>query len=181
LVEIVVVGVELIRLALNSQVTARKHESELPRLVLVLVVDRGALFILRPKSQKPREGHVVNGTLVSLSGPCNGVVIWVIVVGAMEVSKNFLVPVVPKTHDVIETNLLALLNHGVEHSVVEVLIVLPINLPHLHNGHHVLCHQLRILNDNLEEIPMEVTPKPCLTPFTLEVAIHILLPLPPHG
>jgi hypothetical protein len=86
LVEIVVVRVEFIRLALNSQVTARKHEGEVPRLLLVLVVDRGAIFILGPKSQKPRESHVVNGALVSLSGPCDGVVIWVIVVGTMELS-----------------------------------------------------------------------------------------------
>jgi hypothetical protein len=83
LVEIVVAGVELIRLALNSQVTARKHEGELPRLVLGLVVDRGALFILVPKSQKPREGHVINGALVFLSGACDGVVIWVVIVGAV--------------------------------------------------------------------------------------------------
>jgi hypothetical protein len=46
-------------------------------------VDRGAIFILGPKSQKPIESHVVNGALVSLSGPCDGVVIWVIVVGTM--------------------------------------------------------------------------------------------------
>jgi hypothetical protein len=180
LIEIIVVGVELIRLALNSQVTARKHEGELPRLVLVLVVDRGALFILGPKSQKPREGHVVNGALVSLSGPCDGVVIWIIVVGAMELSKNFLVPIVPKAHDVIETNLLALFNHGVKHDVVEVLIVFPINVPHLHNAHHVLCHQLWIPDDGLVEVPMEITPKPCLKPFTLEITIYILLPLLPH-
>jgi hypothetical protein len=86
LIEIVVAGVELICLALNSQVTTRKHEGELPRLVLNLVVDRGAFFILGPKSQKPREGHVVNGALVSLSGPYDGVVIWVVVIGAMELS-----------------------------------------------------------------------------------------------
>jgi hypothetical protein len=144
LVEIVVVGVELICLALNSQVMTRKHEGEVPRLVLVLVVDRGALFILGPKSQKPRESHVVNGALVSLSGPCDGVVIWVVVVGAMELSKNLLVPIVAKAHDVIETNFLALLNDGTEHGVVEVLIVLPINVHHIHNGHHVLCNQLGV-------------------------------------
>jgi hypothetical protein len=46
LIEIVVVGVELIRLALNSQVTTRKHVREVPRLVLVLIVDRSAVFIL---------------------------------------------------------------------------------------------------------------------------------------
>jgi hypothetical protein len=45
LIEIVVVGVELIRLALNSQVTTRKHVGEVPRLVLVLIVDRSAVFI----------------------------------------------------------------------------------------------------------------------------------------
>jgi hypothetical protein len=86
LIEIVLVGVEFIRLALNSQVTARKHECKLPRLVLVLVVDRGVLFILSTKSQEPREGHVVYGAFVSLSGPCDSVVIWVVVVGAMELS-----------------------------------------------------------------------------------------------
>jgi hypothetical protein len=137
-------------------------------------VDRGALFVLGPKSQKPREGHVVNGALVSFSGPCDGVIRWVIVVGAMELSKNCFVPIVPKTHDVIETNLLALLNHGVEQGVVEVLIVVPINVPHLHNGHHVLCHQLWIPDDGLVEVPMEITPKPCLKPFTLKIMIYIL-------
>jgi hypothetical protein len=56
----------------------------------------------------------------------------------MELSKNLLVPIIPKPHEIIETNLLALLNHGVEHSVVEFFIVLPINIPHLHNRSHVL-------------------------------------------
>jgi hypothetical protein len=143
-------------------------------------VDRGAFFILGPKCQKPRESHVVNGAFVSLSGPCDGVVIWVLIVGTMELRKNLLVPIVPKAHDVIETNFLALLNDRIEHGVVEVLIVLPINVPHFHNGHYVLCHQLGIPNDGLVEIPMEVTPKPFLKPLTLEVAIHILLPLLPH-
>jgi hypothetical protein len=99
----------------------------------------------------------------------------------MELSKSLLVPIVPKAHAVIETNFLALFNDGIEHGVVvEVLIVLPINIPHLHNGYHVLCHQLRVSNDGLVEIPMEVTPKPCLKPLTLELVIHILLPLLPH-
>jgi hypothetical protein len=29
----------------------------------------------------------------------------------MELSKDFFVPIVPKTHDVVEPNLLALVNH----------------------------------------------------------------------
>jgi hypothetical protein len=36
----------------------------------------------------------------------------------MELSKNFLIPIVPKSHDVIEADFLALVNDGVEHSVV---------------------------------------------------------------
>jgi hypothetical protein len=40
------------------------------------------------------------------------------VVRAMELSKNFFVPIVPKSHDVIEANFLALVNNGVEHGVV---------------------------------------------------------------
>jgi hypothetical protein len=95
-------------------------------------------------------------------------------------SKNFFVPIVPKPHNVIETNLLALLNHGVEYGVVEVLIALLINEPHLHNGHHILCHKLWIPDDGLVEVPMEITPKSCLKPFTLEITIYIILPLLPH-
>jgi hypothetical protein len=101
LVEVVVVWIELIRLALNSQVTARKHESELPRLVLVLIVNGSAFFILRAESQKPREGHVVYGAIVPLGCPCDGVVIRVIVIGAMELSSNLFVPIVPKPHEII--------------------------------------------------------------------------------
>jgi hypothetical protein len=96
LVEVVVVWIELIHFALYSQVTARKHESELHRLVLVLIVNGSAFFILRAKSQKPREGHVVYGALVSLGCPCDGVVIRVVVIGAMELSKTLFVPIVPK-------------------------------------------------------------------------------------
>jgi hypothetical protein len=33
------------------------------------------------------------------------------VVRTMELSKDFFVPIVPKTHDVVEANLLALVNH----------------------------------------------------------------------
>jgi hypothetical protein len=98
----------------------------------------------------------------------------------MELSKNLLVPIVPKSHDVIETNFLALLNDRIEHGVVEILTVLPINVPHLHNGNHVLCHQFGVPDDGLVEVSMEVTLKPCLKPLTLEVAIHVLLPLLPH-
>jgi hypothetical protein len=101
LVEVVVVWIELIRFALYSQVTARNHESELPRLVLVLILNGSAFFILRTKSQEPREIHVVYGALVPLGCPCDGVVIRVIIIGAMELSENFCVPIVPKPHEII--------------------------------------------------------------------------------
>jgi hypothetical protein len=51
LVEVVEVWIELIRLALYSQIMARKHERELLGLVLVLIVHGSAPFILRSKSQ----------------------------------------------------------------------------------------------------------------------------------
>jgi hypothetical protein len=101
LVEVVVVWIEWIRFAFNSQVTARKHESELARLVLVLIVNGSAIFILGAKSQKLREGHVVYGALVSLGCPCDGVVIRVIVIGAMELIENLFVPIVPRPHEII--------------------------------------------------------------------------------
>jgi hypothetical protein len=118
LIEIVVVRIELVRLALNGQISARKHEGGLFGLVHVLIVHGRAPLILRAKSQEPREGHVINGALVPLSRPSDGVVIWIVVVGAMELSKNFFIPIIPKSHDVIEANFLALVNDGVEHSVV---------------------------------------------------------------
>jgi hypothetical protein len=90
-------------------------------------------FILRSKSQEPRESHVIYGAFVPLSCPSDGVVMGIVIVGAMELCKNFFIPIIPKSHDIIETNLLALLNHGVEHGVVEFFIVFPINVPHLHN------------------------------------------------
>jgi hypothetical protein len=80
----------------------------------------------------------------------------------MKLSENLFVPIVAKTHNVIEPHLLALLNHGVEHGVVEIFIVFPINIPHLHNGRHVFGNQLRVPYDGLVEISMEVTPKPGL-------------------
>jgi hypothetical protein len=42
----------------------------------------------------------------------------IVVVGAMELSKDFFIPIIPKSHDIIETNFLALVNDGVEHGVV---------------------------------------------------------------
>jgi hypothetical protein len=39
-----------------------------------------ALLILRAKSQEPREGHVINGALLSLSRPRDGVVMGIEVV-----------------------------------------------------------------------------------------------------
>jgi hypothetical protein len=118
LIEIVIVRIELVRLALNSQISATKHEGELFGLVLVLIVHGRAPLILRAKSQEPRESHLINGALVPLSCPSDGVVMRIVVVGAMELSKNFFVPIVPKTHDIIESNFLALVNDGVEHGVV---------------------------------------------------------------
>jgi hypothetical protein len=64
-------------------------------------VNGSAFFILRAESQKPREGHVVYGAIVPLGCPCDGVVIRVIVIGAMELSSNLFVPIVPKPHEII--------------------------------------------------------------------------------
>jgi hypothetical protein len=50
LIEIVVVGIELVRLALNGHVSARKHKGELFGLVLVLIVHGRAPLILRAKT-----------------------------------------------------------------------------------------------------------------------------------
>jgi hypothetical protein len=138
LVEVVVVWIELICLALYSQITARKHERELLGLVLVLIVHGSVPFILRTKSQEPRESHVIYGALVPLCCPCDCIAIRVVVVRAMELSKNLLVPIIPKPHEIIETKLLALLNHGVEHGVVEFFVVLLINILHLHYWSHVI-------------------------------------------
>jgi hypothetical protein len=118
LIEIIIVRIELVRLALNSQISARKHEGELFGLVLVLIVHGRAPLILRAKSQEPRESHVINSALVPLSRPSDGVVMGIVVVGAMELSKNFFVPIIPKSQDIIEINFLALVNDGVEHGVV---------------------------------------------------------------
>jgi hypothetical protein len=103
LVEVVVVWIELICLALYSQITARKHERELLGLVLILIVHGSVPFILRAKSQEPRESHVIYGALVPLCCPSDCVVIGVVVVRTMELRKNFLVPIVPKPHKIIET------------------------------------------------------------------------------
>jgi hypothetical protein len=43
---------------------------------------------------------------------------WIVVVGAMELSKDFFIPIVPKSHDIIVANFLAFVNDGVEHGVV---------------------------------------------------------------
>jgi hypothetical protein len=118
LIEIVVVRIELVRLALNSQISARKHEWEFFGLVLVLIVHGRVPLILRAKSQEPRESHVINGAFLSLSRPSDGVVMGILVVGAMELSKDFFIPIIPKSHDIIEANFLALVNDGVEHGVV---------------------------------------------------------------
>jgi hypothetical protein len=138
LIEIVVVRVKLVRLALNGCISAREHKGKLLGLVLVLIVHGGASFVLRTKTQEPRESHVVDGALLALSCPCDGVVMGIEVVRTMELSKDFFVPIVPKTHDVVEPNLLALVNHRVEHGIVKLLVILPINILHWHNGSHVL-------------------------------------------
>jgi hypothetical protein len=70
----------LVCLSLNSQISARKHEGELFGLVLVLIVHGRAPLILRAKSQEPREGHVINGALLSLSHSSDGVVMGIEVV-----------------------------------------------------------------------------------------------------
>jgi hypothetical protein len=70
-------------------------------LGLYLFSNGSAIFILGSKSQDPRKGHVIYGALVSLSCPSDGVVIRVIVIGAMELSENLLIPIVPKPHDII--------------------------------------------------------------------------------
>jgi hypothetical protein len=61
-------------------------------------------------TQETREGHVINSAFLSLSRASDGVVMGIEVVRAMELSKNFFVPIVPKSHDIIEPNFLALVN-----------------------------------------------------------------------
>jgi hypothetical protein len=49
LIEIVVVGIKFVRLALNGQISARKHKGELLGLVLVLIVHGECLSSLEPR------------------------------------------------------------------------------------------------------------------------------------
>jgi hypothetical protein len=60
-----------------------------------------AFFILRTKSQESRESHVVYGALVPLGCPCDGIVIGVVIIRAMELGENILIPIVPKPHEII--------------------------------------------------------------------------------
>jgi hypothetical protein len=113
-----------------------------------------------PSPQQPRESHIVNGELVPLGCPSDGVLMSIKVVGAMELSQNLLIPIIAKTHDIKEAHLFTLLNNLIEHRIVELLIVLPINVLHLHNRNFVLVLHGRTPNQCEVEILMKVAPKP---------------------
>jgi hypothetical protein len=138
----------------------REHGREILGLVLVLIVNESALFILRTKSQQHREGHVVNGELVSLSGQSDCVFMSINEVGAVELRQNLLIPIVAKAHEIKESNFLALLNHLIEHKIVELFIVPPISEPHLHNGDLLLVLHGRASNHCEIEVMIQIAPKP---------------------
>jgi hypothetical protein len=128
--------------------------------IMMLIVNRSALFILCAKPQQPRECHVDNGELVPLRCPSDGVLMSIKVIGAMDFSQYLLFLIVAKAHKIKQTHLLALLNDFIEHWVVELLIVLPINEPHLHNRNFVLIFHGRTSYHCEIEVMMKVAPKP---------------------
>ncbi|KAG2535380.1 hypothetical protein PVAP13_9NG111073 [Panicum virgatum] len=107
-------------------------------------------LIFGTKPKKPREGHIINAILYSLSGLIESEPVCIIVQRRVKLCKDFGVPIVPETHDVIKSKFLAYLHGGI-------VVLRPLE----HN-----CHI---------EIMVKLTPKMSLKALTLLQSIDILL------
>jgi hypothetical protein len=88
----------------------------------------------------------------------------------VKLSKDLLISVVPKAHDVINPEFLALCNCLVEEWIVELLKVCPIHILVRNNWSLTLAHDGRGV-----EILMQLTPKSSFQVFCLLILIHVLL------
>jgi hypothetical protein len=85
-------------------------------------------------------------------------------------SKDLLIPIIPKAHDVIKPKFLALCNCLIEEWIVELLKVCPIDILARDNWSLALAHDYRGV-----EILMQLTPKSSFQVFCLLIFMHIVL------
>jgi hypothetical protein len=88
----------------------------------------------------------------------------------VKLSKNLLIPIIPKSHDVIETKFLALCNSLIEKWVIHLLKIGPINILARDNRSFALAH-----NNRGVEILMQLTLKSPFQIFSLLILVNILL------
>jgi hypothetical protein len=88
----------------------------------------------------------------------------------VKLSKDLLIPIISKAHDVIKPKLLALCNCLIEEWIVELLKVCPIHILARDNWSLALAHDYKGV-----EILMELTPKSSFQVFCLLIFIHVLL------
>jgi hypothetical protein len=89
----------------------------------------------------------------------------------MELVKDLFIPIIPKTHDIIETELSALCNRFIEEWIIESLKVSPIHILARDNWCLALAQNHRGI-----EILMQLTTKPSFQIFCLLILIHIFCP-----
>ncbi|PUZ60476.1 hypothetical protein GQ55_4G130600 [Panicum hallii var. hallii] len=123
------------------------------------------LFIFRAKPKQAGKGHVIHSVLEPFSRPKESNLPCIIVERGMKLSKDLLIPIISKAHDVMEPKLLALCNRLIEKWIVELLKVLArdnrcLSLAQDHGGVEVL---------------MELAPKSSFQIFYLLILIHVLL------
>jgi hypothetical protein len=88
----------------------------------------------------------------------------------VKLSKNLLIPIIPKTHDVIKTEFLALGNSLIKEWIIHPLKIIPINILARNNGSFALAH-----DNGGVEILMQLTPKSPFQIFSLLILVNILL------
>ena len=88
----------------------------------------------------------------------------------MKLSQDFLIPIISKTHDVIELHFLALIHSFNEKWIIHVFIIFPIHILARDNG----CTRLTHHNCGIEVL-MKLSPKMPLKAFTLVILAYFLL------
>jgi hypothetical protein len=74
------------------------------------------------------KGHVIHSVLDPFGRPKDSNLPFIIVERGMKPSKDLLIPIISKAHDVIEPKLLTLCNYLIEKWIVELFKVCPINV-----------------------------------------------------
>lgn len=118
-----------------------------------------------------RECHIVNAIVSTHGCPMNRVRAVLIVIGNMKLTKNFSIPMVLETHELIKAELLAHVNCLLKCFVIILLIIWSVHIFHSSNESLVLL----VSHNRGVEIHVKLIPKPRIDSFHFLPSKRVML------